>query len=108
MGNKPGLRPHDRKAKLMTTTQPRLFWRIENSGEICQHWLPQLAGASEGEAGPATGIRLEYDRSDCRWELYFDAKEVLSDIGTPPDVEECMAWRVAPLELRQRQMRAHG
>jgi len=71
----------------------QINWTNTKPGQIVEHLVPQLAGASEGESGPAAGISLTLDRSDRTWTLYFGRSAVLDGRGEPIDVEAAMGLR---------------
>jgi hypothetical protein len=59
-------------------TNANLFWNVErqNQGQIVTEMYPQLHGASEGNEGPAKGLRLIYDSSDGDWVLRKGKREI--------------------------------
>ncbi len=71
----------------------RLHWINETPGQMIEHLRPQLAGASDGEAGPGTGIRVHFGRSDRTWSMYIDRVEVLTGTGEPLEAEEAVSLR---------------
>jgi len=75
-----------------TKTASRLFWNCtgRNRGQIVEIRDAQLAGAAEGEQGPARGLSLRYDRSDRTWSVYRGEREIGSGVGDTPSVEDAM------------------
>lgn len=71
---------------------PDLHWRVRpvDQGQIVTRSSPQIAGAAEGEEGPAHGLRLVSDASDRTWRLEADGVEVASGRGDGPGVELAM------------------
>jgi hypothetical protein len=82
-------------AKIHTT---RTGWALDTF-QIVTHMLPQVAGAAEGEEGPAMGLRLVADGGDRTWTLEVDGVQVATGKGDVPSVERAMylAGRVAAI-----------
>lgn len=59
-------------------TTRNIVWNTEgrNQGQIVTEMYPQLAGAGEGNEGPAKGLRLTYDACDGEWVLRKGKKEI--------------------------------
>jgi hypothetical protein len=75
----------------MTVT---LYWNCigRNQGQIVEISDAQLAGAAEGDQGPASGLSLRYDRSDRSWSVWCGNREVGVGVGEKPTVDDAMRW----------------